>query len=287
MTFIFFAWVASIVYGLMVVTTKLTSKYTIQNPWLFTFLFSLSLLLFTIPPAVVGHATIPTHWGNISMTALCYVLSNVFYFFALYKMDLTTLSPLFNARTAFAVLLAAFFLGETLLPWQILVMGIIFLAGIFVAMDEKLTIKSFFKWPIFLAILSMFFLSLAGIFTKKSLSEESYWTVNLWIPLLTQVFLFVTVPLFLKDIKTVAIKPLLFLGLVGIFNALGTFAANKAYAQNVGLSVVIISLPISMIMTIVLSFFSPKLLEKHTLKVYLIRLFAASVMIAGAIRLSL
>lgn len=287
MSFIVFAWIASIVYGLMVIVMKLTGKYSIQDPWLFNFLFSLSFLIFTIPPALIGHASVPTHWNTITLTALCYVLSNLFYILALYKVDITTLSPLFNARTAFAVILGAFFLSESLALWQVFLIVIIFTAGIFVAMDEKLSIKSFFRWPIFLAILSMFFLSLAGVFTKKAIQEESYWTVTLFVPLLSQIMLLVTIPFFIKHIRTISLKPILFLAVIGIFNALGTLAANKAYAQNVGISVVIISLPMSMLMALLLAKFSPQLLERHTLKVYLVRILAAGIMIAGAIRLSL
>ncbi len=67
---------------------------------------------------------------------------------------------------------------------------------------------------------------------------------------------------------------------------LGTIAVNKAYQTNISITSVIISVPLSMIAAYVLSIFAPRLLEKHTQKVYLVRFAAAALMIVGAIQLT-
>ena len=59
-----------------------------------------------------------------------------------------------------------------------------------------------------------------------------------------------------------------------------------ALRQNISISMTIISLPVSMLFAILFSVFAPKLLEKHTMKVYAIRLIAAGIMVAAALGLS-
>ena len=73
---------------------------------------------------------------------------------------------------------------------------------------------------------------------------------------------------------------------MAIFLALGDILANKAYADNVSISTAIISLPCSMIIAVILSFFRSNLLEKHTVKIYLIRFIATAVMILSALKIS-
>jgi ABC-type Na+ efflux pump permease subunit len=67
----------------------------------------------------------------------------------------------------------------------------------------------------------------------------------------------------------------------------GMLAANAAYAGNVGIASTVISLPFSMVIAFALSIFVPKLLEKHTMKIYAIRFSAAAVMIFSALKLSM
>ena len=66
----------------------------------------------------------------------------------------------------------------------------------------------------------------------------------------------------------------------------GMFAANRAFAVNVGISSAIMTVPLSMIFAVLFSVFAPKLLEKHTMKVYALRFAAAAIMIFAALRLS-
>jgi len=73
---------------------------------------------------------------------------------------------------------------------------------------------------------------------------------------------------------------------MSLASAGGTLAANQAYASNVGISSVILSLPFSMIITIVISVINPKILEHHTAKIYIIRSVSAVIMLISALQLS-
>ena len=121
---------------------------------------------------------------------------------------------------------------------------------------------------------------------NKSIVQNGYWESSLYVAAITQVVLLATVFFFSKDFYQINIKSLSSTLAMSLVLALGTLAANKAYAINVGISSLITALPISMIMAFILSIFTPKLMEKHTLKVYAIRFTAAAVMILAALRLS-
>lgn len=286
MDYLFFAWMASIFYGFEVVISKVVSKYTISNPWFFNFVWSFFILIFIAVPSIISHASWPRHWGNLTLAALTYALTGVFYLLALYRLDVSVLSPLFNVRTVISIFLGVFLLGENLGLFQFILVGLILISGVFVTLDERWSIKTFFSKSIFLALLTMFVLSLNGYFLKKAIAEESYWTVTLFMPLLGQIFLLPTLPKFFSDWRNVRSRSILVLALTALLGAIGSLASNRAYSQNVGTTSVIMSLPFSMFFAFIISFIAPTFLEKHPLKIYLIRFLAAFVMIAAAVKLS-
>lgn len=116
--------------------------------------------------------------------------------------------------------------------------------------------------------------------------SNSLWTTNLWILILNLIFLIPTMPLFKKEIKKLDFSYILPIVLMGLFNAICGFAANKAYSGNLGISSIIMNMPFSMIFAFLFSIFAPKLLEKHTLKIYAIRFVSTAVMIYAAVQLT-
>lgn len=288
MSFLFFAWFASISYGFVTIVGKLTSKYAIPNPWLFGFLYSFFVFLFTGIPAVssVGMHLIPTSWLFIVLAGLSYGLGTLFFTWSLSTLDASVVSSIFNFRSVFAVILASIFLKESLANWQLGLIAIIFIAGIFSTIDERLRIGTFFHLTTLIGLLTTFFIALQSVFTNLSLKGNNYWTVSLWMPFLSTIFLLITLPLFWKDMRKIRIPQIGAVSLMAALSATATLAANKAFASNVNISSVILSLPISLIVAICCSFFYPQLLEKHTAKVYTIRVIAAIIMILAALKLS-
>jgi hypothetical protein len=108
----------------------------------------------------------------------------------------------------------------------------------------------------------------------------------LWIAIINCVFLIPTVHLFYKDIKKLNTGHIIPIGLMGLFSTVTDFAANIAYGINVGVSSLIMNTPFSMILAFFLSIFAPKLLEKHSLKIYAIRFGATAIMIWAAMQLT-
>lgn len=286
MSFIIFAWVATFFFGMVNVVGKLTSKYAIKNVWFFNFLHVLFPLLITIPLAVGNHVGIPTSWGNLIMSGIFNALFNIFFVLAIYNLDISVLNPLFSFRTGFATILGVLVLRETLGLTQILLIGIIFVAGMFVSVDEKFSIKTFFKKPILYGILMTLCLAIMSIFISKAVKEVGYWETNLFNPLIALILMLTTIPLFIKDVKKINRMQISGMAAMSLFLAIANILANKAYAVSVSISTAIMAVPMSMIIVFILALVKPGLLEKHTLKVYAIRFAAAFTMIGSALLLS-
>ncbi len=286
MPFYIFAWIATITYGCVAITVKLTSKYSISNPWLFNFLFQLFVLIIIFPIALLNHAGWPTNWESIIYASIFFALFYLLYTMAMYRLDVTVFAPLFNFRAIMSVILAWLFLGESLTTNQIFLITVIFITGLFASIDEKLSLTSFFKPAIGIAIASVTSLALNNLFIKKAIIANSYWQLLMWQYVFSQILLLMTIPKFKNDIRKLTLKQIGVVLLIAIIFVIGELASTRAYAENVGISAVIISLPASMIIAFLFSIFAPKLLEKHTLKVYAIRFTAAAVMIFSALKLS-
>jgi len=286
MPFYIFAWIASIVYGVETILIKALNKHLVKNPYLVNYLWAFSSVIFLIPLAIMKKAPLPVQWDIVIITAFVNSIFALLFVLALSKIDVSVFSPLFSFKTVFSVVLGWIFLKEILTPLQILFIGIIFLAGFFVSMDEKFSYKSFFNKAVVILLFSAFFYAVFSVLINKTIAVNGYWSSNLWVAVVNLFFLSFTFPLFRKDILT--IKPVHFFPvfIVALAEIAGNLTSIKAYSENVGISSAIISLPLSMVMTIGLSFIYPKLLEKHKFKVYVMRIFSAVIMVYSALQLS-
>lgn len=285
MTLYFFAWTASLLFGLEGIVAKLVSKHSIDNSWLFNFLWMFFELIFIIPIALFYGATLPFHWGYILGGSIFFALASILNTIAIYKLDVSVLVSLFSFRTAMAVIVGAIFLHEILTTHQYFLILIIFIFGIFVTIDEHFTFKSFFNWNIFIALACMLSLVFSAMFLKMSVAINGFWNTTLWIPLIGQFWLLFTIPFFKNTIAKVEFRQYLMVVIIAIIGVLGTLSANVAYSKNVSIASVIISLPLSMIIAFLFSIFAPELLENHSLKVYMVRFAAAIIMVITALNL--
>lgn len=287
MPFYIFAWIGLIAYGFFMIVAKLSSKYSISNPWIFNFSWTLLTLIFTIPIALSNHVGFPNEWNMIVVAAFFNSIWFIFFALATFKLDVSVLSSLYNFRTVFAVILSAIILGERFSLEQFIYFIAIFAGGILTSLDEKLNIKSFFNTPILVGISGMLFLALNNVFVKKVLQNNGFWEGTLWMLILSQLMLLVTVPLFMKDLRKITFKQINPLVIMGLFSVIGNICFNIAYKENVAITSLIAAIPVSMIMAFLFSVFAPKLLEKHTLKVYAVRFTAAIIMIISALKLTI
>lgn len=281
-----FAWIASLIYGINSVVAKLTAKHAIPNPWLFNFVWSLVVLIGTIPIALANHVNMPTEWAILILTGFFSFLTGAIYVIAIYQLDVSILGPLYNFRPVFTSIIGAAFLSEVLTGNQYFLIAIIFIAGIFLNVDEHFKLKAFFKKNTMLGMLAVLTSAMFGFTVKAAIAQNGFWTTSLWIAVFTQIFLLATIPLFYKNISDTPLDKYSGVILTGIFSIFGDLAANKAYGENVTLATVIMGIPFSMIIAFAFSIFAPHLLEKHPIRIYGIRFIAATVMIVAALSLT-
>jgi len=284
--FIVFAWAASILYGLETVAGKLTGKYAATNPWLLNFFWLLVVLILTLPVALFFGAGLPVGWVNILLAAFFYALQAIFFFVALAKIDISVFSPLNSFYPVIGVILGVIMLHESVTYFQYFLIAVICVFGVLVSLDEKFSLRSFFNLGIVYILGHLIFLALNAVCINKAVAESGFWTTTLWMMVIGQAILLLTIPLFIKDLRATTNKQWGAIFLAGLISTFATLAAQKAYAGNVSLSSAIISLPLSMVIAFLFSLFAPEYLEKHTLKVYLMRFAAAAIMLIAALRLT-
>lgn len=282
----FFAWTASIVYGFEAIIAKLASRHLIPDPLLFNFYWALFILILTTPVAFWYGVSIPAYWSSLLAASVFYALGGVFYILALYRLDASVIAPLFSFRTAIAVLFGALMLGEVLSVYQYAMVAVIFIFGMFVGIDERFIIRSFFTPGIGILFASVFALVFMGVFIKISVAEIGFWNTTFWMALLGQMWLLFTIPFFKTKHRELTGKQFGIVFLIALAGTIATIAANAAYALSVSIASTIISVPVSMFIAIGLAYFYPHLLERHSLKVYAIRVVSAAIMFVAALQLS-
>jgi drug/metabolite transporter (DMT)-like permease len=282
-----YAWIASIVSGIEPLVIKATSRHLIKNSWLFNIFW----VAFGIPLvavfAISRGAGLPVNWLLTITLSFVHALFYIFYTISIYRMDVSTLAPLFSIRTIFAVILGVIFLHEHLSVLGVVLIAAIILASPLASYDERLKIKAFWQKSTILAILAMFVLALAGYLTNRSVAVNGFATTLLWQNIGVLCFLLPTGLLARSDFKQVNKRRLLPFIFLGVTEFLYTLTATRAYAHNLALSSAIVSLPLSMVFAAALSGKYGEVLERHSRRVYALRFGAAAIMVGSAIWLSL
>lgn len=283
---ILLAWLASISSGIEPVILKASSKNLIKSPWLFNVFWIGAALPLIIPFALLRGGGLPVSWGPFLLLGISHALFLTLYTSALYKIDASTMAPLFSLRTIFALLLSVWVLHEQFTVLKLVLIGIILLASPLASYDEHLRFKAFNNRYTFLAVFSMAALALAGYFTNQAYQQNGAATTILWQDACTLLFLLPTLAFVKWNNEKWSVRkfmPFAFLALMGFtYTATTTVAYGRAY----GIATVIVSLPLSMIFVYFAAKKWPDMLEKHPGKVYAMRFSGAAIMVGCAIALS-
>lgn len=286
MSYILFAWLTTLTYGLGAVVGKISTKHHIANPWLYNFLFFVLTAACIVPFAIAGGIGWPQDWHSMLWLSVANAVSGTVFVLAFYAIDLSILSPLSNLRTPLMALSGVLFLGESLSVLQWVLIGIIFIAGGFINLDERMNIRSVLNKKIALGLLWILCSVWFNSMIKYASVKNGFWEVSLWSTVIATVLVLPTLPLLYRDLIRTRVSRYSGLTLSTMLFTAGLVFSVKALGENVSISMAIISLPLSMVITMALSVFAPKVLEKHTMKVYAVRFVCAVVMFAAALGLS-
>lgn len=286
MNFIAFAWAACSVYAAASIIGKLTTRHHIANPWLYNFVWFCLTAVLTVPLALYYHVGMPHDWNSILWLSLANAVSGTAFILAFYAIDISVLGPLFNLRTPILVLVGALIYKEVLTPLQWILMAILLIASIAVNAEERFKTRGLLGKRIALIIFTIGTSAWFNGLIKVTAMRNGYWETLLWPNIIGTMLIIPTIPLFYRDMRKLKLSRYWGLVLSSLLFTVGYFFEVKAVSRNVSLSMAIISLPLSMVIAIAFSVFAPKLLEKHTVKIYAIRLTAAAIMFAAAMGLS-
>ena len=290
MNYIFLAFIAASCFALSQVITKLLSKHSIDNKdsmmayfMLTTFSFAFFLIPF-VPLSLPSFEVLKLIF--ISNTA--FLVGYYFFFTGIYDADASSFAPLFQLQAGLIGVLAFLFLGERFPAHSYFWLAILILGAVLVSLDEDMTPKSFLKKGILFIILMQIFHAVSNLFVGITLKSTTpvqflFWE-NLMIGAICIVFILLRRPKMNYKFKTVVAPMIVSSYIVGI----GVVALFEAFKQNLTISSVVglLSAPIVFVISIIASRFSPKFLEHHTTKVYLIRGIGMLIILLGVYKIT-
>lgn len=286
MPYYIFAFLAAIFFGLATIFGKLTGKYGIKNIYLFNFLWGFFDAVVLLPVLALTDVKWPREYFNLLFASFIWAYGGLLWIYCLSKIDVSIVTSLGNLRTGFTVLLGVLFFKEVLQFDQYLYIILIFICGFLATYDGKIHKVKFFEKNIWLLILSTLFFSGQGFFIGRSVMVNGLWTTSIGVIYLGTLMLLPTYFLFKKDLLNLNRKGLLGTFITAIIATIGTVSSNKAMSGNVSIASTIISIPVALILAPLFSLLFPSLLEKNSLKVYLVRFSATGLMIFCAWKLT-
>jgi drug/metabolite transporter (DMT)-like permease len=179
---------------------------------------------------------------------------------------------LFQLQAVLIALLAYIFLNERF-PIQNYLWATLLVAGsVLVSIDEKMSIKTFFKPGIILILVMQLFHAGSNLFIGFTLQNINFIQVSFWANLIIAIsffpFILITKPKLKYSLKNVS--PVLLATTISNFGALFLF---KAFEENLTITSVIalLNAPLVFTISVLASKYLPTLIEHHSAKVYVIR----------------
>ncbi len=290
-SYIIFSFLAATLFALSNLTNKFASKHKISNPWVMFFYSCIAFIPSLIIIPLFFDVSIPTTgWQYIFLFSLFFFTGHIFFISALYKLDASTFAPFFQLQSVFVLILAFLFLGERFPAQSYIYILIMIVGSILVSLDEKISLKSYFRLAILLIISMQFFHAISNLFVGFALKSMNSFTAIFWGDITTIFLALLTIPFIkVKNLKTITFpkfKPLIFAGFFSVFGAASLFSA---FQTNITISSVIALLtsPLVLAFSIIISIIKPNFLEQHTTKVYIIRSIGVLLILIGAIKLSI
>lgn len=289
-TYIIFSFLAATGFALSGVVSKLASKHSLSDPRKFLFYYYLTSCPFVLLFPLFFKISLPSSgWLFIFLNSLAFFLGNIFFVKAIYKLDVSTFAPFFQWQSALIAIIAFVFLGERFPLENYFYIFLMLLGSILVSLDEKMHLKTYLQIATVWIVIQQIFHALSGVFGSLAIKSVDPFSFVYWGNLVSFIFpLTISALAGPSNLKTqfVKIKPFFF---SGFFSVVGATFLFVAYQTNLTISsaISLLTAPIVLIVSILLSRFRPEFLEHHTAKVYLMRALGVGIILFGALRISL
>ncbi len=284
--YVLFSLATAVTIAISLLANKFILKGASYTLWFHTFWFHFlhgmwAIVLFLLFPTSIEKIIIAVPYAVLS--ALFWVGGNTILFYALHKIDASTVGSLLPLKLLFVPFIAYLFLGE-LFPFSVYLWFIpLIIGGFLVTLDEHIHIKTFFRTEVGVMFIGLLLFVLTDIFLKKGADAiGSFQYFPVFFGCVTLVSLG-----FLPFVK----KPSIMFSQIRIFSVLSflTVLINiffvLALRNNVTLTnaIAMLNAPFLLLITFILSRFKPELLEKHPPRVYVIRAIGSLIMYGAAV----
>ncbi len=262
---------------------KAANKHAFTDPLrLLTIIYLLQLLISLSVFPLAEIYFVPGQETNFVLFVLSFFAASVLVGLSLPGLDASVFMPLFNLQLVFTSVFAFLLLGERFPPVSYLLMGLIVLGGVLISFDESSSLRLGKELLPFVAGLILYGLS-------DSLGGRligSFGAINLrfWMGLGLALLSLILIPFF-KVREKMAMNKLLFPFLTAFFGFLALVFLTTGFNYSVALSQALARLSggYTLVIILILARFFPKFLEKHSLKVYAVRLVGCLVMVTSAV----
>lgn len=287
--YIFLSFLAAVGFAFSGIFNKFASKHAIKERWPLLFYYYLTFLPFALLIPFFAKIQIPYgSWGVLFLNCLFFFLGNLCFFTAVFKTDASVFAPFFQLQAAFIALFAFLFLGERFPLTNYLWLVLILAGAVLVSLDERMSLKTFFQRTIFLIVLMQFFHALSNLYAGFSLKAMDFWNLTFWTSLISTLIVLMVVPFLAKFKLKVSLKQLNPLWVVNFFSFIGATSLFAAFQTNLTISsaISLLTAPIVLLVSFLLSKFRPEFIEHHTTKVYLVRAIGVILILFGALKTS-
>lgn len=276
-------------YSLSGIAGKIATTHKFSN--LYALFFWLNLLTLPFIPILILFGglqnPLPALWPLLASGVLILFAAFIGWW-VLFRIDITTVQPLYHLGSIYTATLAFIFLGERF-PLQIYGwIAFIILGGMLVTYDEQLRFKSIFRVEFLLMAVAILFGSISDVTQKLALEAGvNPWNYRIWTGLIIFVLAIPFAYLGKGELKA---RPRQLWPLVannGLGIAAGT-AVGFAYLSNVTISqtLAMFGSLFTLVLISTISQFYPKWLEHHPPKVYFVRAIGTALMLLAAIMIT-
>ncbi|MFC1711720.1 EamA family transporter [Patescibacteria group bacterium] len=284
MTYQHIALLSAVVFAFVTISAKFVSKHKVKdfNSFFFwTYIAGLPFIILipltqgfyfnlAILPSMIVH--------SILLTAGQYLFSK-----GIFLVDASVVSPLFQLQSGFVLILAMIFLGEKYPPFIYVYLIFLILGAMFVSATDKTKFKGLLQKGVLYILGMQLFHAGANIAIGFALKHTSSWQTLFYSfafnSILVSLYMFIKREKVTRDFSKVS-----WMLLRAFLLLIATALLYKAFETNISISAALglLSSPLVFVIAVACAIFSPKLLEKQSLKTYAIRAVGLIMIIYGA-----
>jgi len=288
--YLIFSFTATLLFSISAILNKVSSKHAIdnKNSMMAYFLLFLNIFALGLYP-FAGNMVLPVAAVQpLLVTAITFIIGYYLFYSGVFSTDASSFAPLFQLQAVFIAVLAFIFMGERFPLSNYLYISITILGAILVSLDEKMTVKSFMQKGILLILLMQFFHAVSNLFVGITLREIGPIKILFWEYLILGP-LFIPFVLVVKPKLKYGFKKIAIFFLASATSAVGAVFLFMAFQENLTIpsTIALLTSPIVLGFSIVASRYKPSLLEHHSKRVYIIRTIGVSLILIGAVKLSM